>query len=151
MPFQPSLTLQSSPDVVLPAFSRLAQSVQVSMEKVTAPLRVLSRSLAGAYNDPVYVEGMKARYAVRAALDPAWVDPLSPLRLLNPSPETWEDIAGMSRADRIEVAVAALRAHALHRPARARYACTFGGTVQHHVVRQHIFSLRAPQERTVTT
>lgn len=97
------------------------------------------RAVAG---DPAYVEGVKARYSVRAALDPAWADPLSALRILNPSPETWEDVAGMTRAHRIEVAVAALRAHALHRPAPARYVPTFGGTVQHIEVREHTFTVR---------
>jgi hypothetical protein len=149
---QPSPTLQSSPCVVLPAFQRLGQAVQVSMERAIAPLRVLGRTAAGVYRDPVYIEGMKARYAVRAALDPTWADPLSPLRLLNPSPETWEDVAGMTRAHRIEIAVAALRAHAEHRPLPPpAHLIRFGGLVEHRVIRQHTFTVQAAQERTVTT
>lgn len=162
VPVQRALRLQRStgrallaaPSPVLPpdyqrAFQQLSQSVQASMgrsiETAIAPLRVLGRSLTGGYRDPVYIEGMKARYAVRAALDPGWADPYSVLRILNPSPETWEDVAGMTRAHRIEVAVAALRAHAEHRPAPPPvHVIRFGGLVEHRVVRQHTFTARTP-------
>jgi hypothetical protein len=51
----------------------------------------------------------------------------------------------MTRAHRIEVAVAALRAHAEHRPAPPpAHLIRFGGLVEHRVVRRHTFTARTP-------
>jgi hypothetical protein len=141
-----ALTLPYPESPGLTFATALYRRVKDTVDEARRVLTFLSDRVREAYNDPAYVAGVCATYAVRAGADPVWASEemltWMVASILKPSPSTWDEVGWMTREHRIEVAVAALRAHALHRP-RPGYACTFAGTAVHHRVTVNTFTLRA--------
>lgn len=95
---------------LFPQVARMAADLERTMAQVQAMLRASQPSVVAANTLPK-IAGLEARYYVRAALDPAYVEPDQFARLVRRvlAGEGDDDLVLVNRENRISIAVSAMR------------------------------------------